>query len=80
VKVGVKSIAFSPDGTQYVLNCMDKTMRLYNVADHFFAMRLSGGVDLVHWKVCFFYGDDYIISCMCSFFFLLFFILCFSYL
>lgn len=62
VKVGIKSIAFSPDGLQYVLNCMDRTMRLYNVADQLPAMRLAGGVDVVQWKTCFFYGDDYIIS------------------
>lgn len=63
-KVGIKSIAFSKDGKQYLLNSMDRAIRIYNVEDNSFSMKLCVTVDRFQWKVAHFYGDDYVISCM----------------
>jgi COMPASS component SWD1 len=62
-KVGIKSIGFSRDGRQYILNSMDRAIRIYNVDDNSFSMKLCVTVDQFQWKVSHFYGDDYVISC-----------------
>jgi len=62
-KIGIKSITFSRDGRQYLLNSMDKAMRLYNVEDNSFSLKLVQQVDMLQWKVCQFYGEDFVISC-----------------
>jgi COMPASS component SWD1 len=61
-KVGIKSIGFSRDGRQYLLNSMDRAIRIYNVDDNSFSMKLCVTVDQFQWKVSHFYGDDYVIS------------------
>jgi len=61
--IGIKSIAFSSDGNQYLLNCMDRAIRLYNVADNSFSVKLNQTVDSLQWKACHFYGDEYVIGC-----------------
>lgn len=83
-KVGIKSIAFSKDGNQYLLNSMDRAIRIYNVDDNSFSMKFCVTVDQFQWKVAQFYGDDYVISCMSYFLsifysFLFFCLICTSF-
>jgi len=54
----VKSIHFSKDKKQYLVNSTDKVIRMYNCADNTLVHELSDVVNKIQWKKCCFSGDD----------------------
>jgi len=58
----IKSFAFSRDGTHFLVNSTDKSIRLYSVWDNTSCL-VRDAVDKLQWKVCHFFGDDFVLGC-----------------
>jgi len=58
----ITSFAFSSDGTQYLVNAADHSIRVYNVNDNSICFKLFSAVDKRIFKVCKFARDDYIVA------------------
>lgn len=59
----IKSIVWSRDDTQYLVNSTDKSIRLVNKEDHSVQFELFDAVNKIQWKKCCFSGDgDHIVA------------------
>eukprot|EP01129_Flabellula_baltica_P000294 TRINITY_DN10326_c0_g1_i1.p1 TRINITY_DN10326_c0_g1~~TRINITY_DN10326_c0_g1_i1.p1 ORF type:complete len:414 (-),score=74.19 TRINITY_DN10326_c0_g1_i1:13-1254(-) len=58
----IKGMAFSRDGLQFLVNCTDRFIRVYNCDDNFNVYSLHEPVDRRHWNVAKFGRDDFIYS------------------
>lgn len=59
----IKSIIISRDEKQILVNCADKTLRLFNIEDFTFAHEMYDAVNMLQWKRCVFSSDgEYIIG------------------
>jgi COMPASS component SWD1 len=55
--ISIKSFAFSKDGEQFIVNCTDRVLRLYD-KNYKLKFEFQDVVEKLHWKKCLFSSDN----------------------